>query len=445
MLRIVQPGTENAPVVALWFCDARPRAQGGTADTEARAAMLRAALPGACILASHERDLGPAPALLAAIRALAPGAAESRPLVAVGWSAACQTVRTLAAAGILDGAIVLDGTSGSVPPNDAMHVAPWRAMAERARRREALFVATCTQQSYTEALPSAQRYAWTRHILEIVTGRTLDAGTELHDGALHVYSVPSAKIDASAHVAQLTQWLPRILTEHVAPWIGGGTEHPEQADTQPDTQPAPMPTAHAPVAPWRDWHLPLGSRLVLWMRAEEAANVREEPPGSNTSPRIREYLARCLRRGTEASLGITSGAWCGAMAGFGLVECALPGEAHPTPRAAGVEYEQGAMATGDWFTADDVLAGRYEPVTGDLVICDRSKSPGAPAWGRHVCVFVERHGAQLLTIGGNEGDRVRETPRMLNGHGESEPILGFIRLTRTAVVAPNVGPLETVV
>jgi len=191
----------GAPVLACWLV-------GPQMD-----AAIRAALPGCRILASTARDLAPAEA---AIRA----AGGNGPLVLAGWSAGCESVRALLLAGVEPAAVVtLDGTHASLPAAD-WQIDVWRALAEEARRGERLWIATCTQQLYVESLPAGQRFTATRHVLERAVGCELPPGAEIHEGGLHVYSVPSAAIDAEAHKAQLRDWLPRVLREHVAPWLG---------------------------------------------------------------------------------------------------------------------------------------------------------------------------------------------------------------------------------
>jgi len=414
-LRVVQRGSNAGPVLALWMV-------GPSLDDA-----LRAALPGVAIVASAARDLTPD---LEAVRRLVPHATGR--LIAGGWSAACQTVRYLVAHhyDAIDGAVCLDGTSGSVPPAER-HLAPWRRLGADARAGTRLFVATCTQQDYVERLPAATRYAWTRHVLESALAVELPAGAELHDGGLHVYSAPSAAIDGPAHVRELHR-LPELLALHVRPWLGGGWER--------DTEPAPPPVrsqgGHVLAPPTPTPPPPpstFGARLVAWYRAEMAAGVRETPAGGNTSPRIREYLAPCRRRGSEALLGLTAGAWCAAMASYGCAAVALPGEAYPAPRAAGLELQADAEEHRTWHPVSEVLSGAWEPDIGDLVICQRT----GPAWARHVCVLAAREGEVLVTLGGNEGDAIRETRRALRG-GE---VLGVVSLRQREQVDRSRGPM----
>lgn len=385
MFRVVQKGQQ--PLVVCYLV-------GSHMDAE-----LREILPGAAIVATSDSPLHPT--LAEAFHAY--GLAPSDACVLVGYSAGCQSVRWLLNQGVRPMAVVaIDGTHASIPPKE-WQLSVWRERAAEARSGEVIFAATCTQQTYVEHLPGVQAFMATVHVLERIVDVELPPGTEVHDGDLHVVSYPSKAIDGDAHIAQQREALPEMLRRYIAPLYSAA--------------PAPEP-------PWRDYQKAFGERLVLWYEVERAAGVREEPAGSNTGPRIRDYLAICRRRGTEKPLGLTAGAWCAAMASFGCDAVALPGEAYPAPRAAGFEMEQDAKETGDWHDVAELAAGTWEPALGDLVICAR----GASSWQRHVCVFLERDGDTIRTIGGNEGDQIRETVRTLEGG--AEPVLGFIQLPR---------------
>lgn len=164
------------------------------------------------------------------------------------------------------------------------------------------------------------------------------------------------------------------------------------------------------------------------------AGVREDPPGSNASPRIRMYgtVTRRREKPPEHDLTADGAAWCAKMVGFGVRSIGLPGEAWPTPRVSGVEYEDDAKEQETWHSTEEVLAGLYAPEEGDLVICNR---PG-PAWARHVCVLVSRNGGSVDTIGGNEGDRVGEATRALQGGG----VRGFVSVRQVTQVDRSRGP-----
>lgn len=365
MMRLVQRGEASAPLVVGWLV-------GPHLDAE-----LRAILPGASIAMSATATIGASKADLARARAIT---GSTGPLVVVGYSAGCQLVRELALAREPAIAwVAVDGTHASLPPKP-WQIDVWQRLAVEARRGGATLVLTATQQTYVEDLPSGA-FLSTRTVVDRVLGSPLIPGAEIHDGALHAYSVPSARIDADAHRRQQTEWLPRVLRAHVAPLLAR-----EEAPTL-----ATPPEAAAT----------LGVRLIAWMRAEAARGVREDPPGSNTSPRIREYLSACRRRGTEQPLGITAGAWCAAMVSCGLREVARGGEPYPAPRAAGVELRDDARENGTWVDPS------VKPEPGWIAILHRD----GPAWASHTCVVLEAREDGYRTIGGNEGDRIRETER----------------------------------
>lgn len=353
-----------------------------------------------------------------------------RALVLLGWSAGCQAIRAHLKAGARPQVVVaLDGTSGSVPADDAAHVAPWRELAERARAGGCLALLSHTGMTYTERLPPAQRYAATVTILRAATGWALDddgpieAPVERVEGDLHVLSCRSAAggaPDAAAHVAQVTTLLPRLLRGHVVPWLarrfppdGSGGEMP-----LPVVNGGPPATTPP---------LSLGERCVR-LSQSEAATVRESPDGSNTSARIREYLAPCARRATGAYLGLVAANWCAAGACWVQREALLPGEhgAHGY-RASGAELVDDATEVGTWRPVTVVRDGGWTPARGDLAIYHRGL-PGS--WERHVARVVEwRSDGTYRTIGANEANRWRETERRL----DDRDLLGFIAYPRDAI------------
>ena len=395
----------RAPLVVGYLIDADDRP--GQPPSVAR--LMCEALPHAAIITTVEAPIHPTWTDLETA-GVAAGWRPNESVILVGYSAGCQPVRQHVLDGRpLRGVIVIDGTHASLPPA-AWQVSVWKALADRAALCEGLFVATCTQQLYVEHLaqPESLPFMATRHVLERVLGEALPPGTEIDRGDLHVRSYPSANVDKAAHIAQAREVLPDMLRRFVAPLYPPPT---------PDTDTDPVGGT------WHDPTLPLGARLIDWYQSEKAAGVREVPDGSNTSPRIREYLAICRRRGTEVPLGLTAGAWCAAMASFGLDQVARPGEWYPPPRAAGIEMEEDAKANGSWRPMAQFHSGDWVPEPGDLVICQRGTG-----WERHVCAFVERVGDRIATIGGNESNIVGVSLRPIAGG--TEPILGFVELDR---------------
>jgi hypothetical protein len=160
----------------------------------------------------------------------------------------------------------------------------------------------------------------------------------------------------------------------------------------------------------------IGEQLLAWYMTELRNGVCEVPPGSNTGPRIREYHSVAMRDGRR--LGLTKGPWCASMASYGLSRLTPP--AWFVPRCSGYELEQDAKAAGAW---------RDKPsVVGDICILSR---PGE-AWQRHVCCVVDMpdDSGHFVTVGGNEGDRVKVTDRNM----VDAAVRGFICLPRPGAV-----------
>lgn len=379
--RVVQRG--RGPLVACYLV-------GDVCDPD-----LRAALPGAPIVARSDAPLTPTRPDIDGIRTAA--GADSR-TVLVGWSAGCQPIRYYLRNGLDASAVVcLDGTSANYPTPEPWQIDTWAMLANSARRGETVFVATCTQQSYVEQLrPTAERpndhpYMWTRHVLQRAIGQDIPPGFEVHDGGLHVFSHPSASIDGAAHIREVREHMPELLRRYIAPIYG---------DALPDTEPMPAVVGGT-----------LGERCVVWCEAELAAGVREEPAGSNTSPRIREYLAPAYRRATGQLLGLSSGAWCAAAQSFAQRSCLLAGEAGAHGYyASGVELAESAKEVGTWREPG------WTPRRGDLCVLVRAGSdPATASWERHVVRVVDvRADGTWISIGGNEADRWRYTTRRLD-------------------------------
>lgn len=217
------------------------------ATSEASKARLRQALPGFAIVITGEAPRIQTDDDLADARALA-GSTVDAPLVLVGWSKGCQTIRTLLEASVDAAAVVCaDGTHDTWP--HATHLPSWIRLAERARREERCFVASCSQQTYVEELPDAEGgpFMATVHVLEAIVGRDLPPDTEVHEGGLHVFSCASERIDRAAHERQQTEVLPELLG-FVAAWFD---DEPDTLVDVGDSTAAAAPWEE-PVAPWRE-------------------------------------------------------------------------------------------------------------------------------------------------------------------------------------------------
>lgn len=165
---------------------------------------------------------------------------------------------------------------------------------------------------------------------------------------------------------------------------------------------------------WQDQHLSMAERTILWSMNEMSLGVKEVPQGSNTGPRIKDYLSPCMRDGNR--LGLSAGDWCAAFASAAQHACLVPGSVlRHDYRASGIEIEQDAKDQGQWYTLDKIAC----PKEGDLAILKR----GTESWQRHVCRVVDFDASgNMVTIGGNEGGTIRLTKR----HIKDPAVLGFV-------------------
>ena len=149
----------------------------------------------------------------------------------VGFSIGCSRVRTLRVAGASAGAFLLvDGTHANWPPQP-WQIAWLRDLAELARGRKALLVASHTYQTYTEKIPG-HPFASTVTVLRRATGFALAHGgppeapivsrdpfTGPPNSGLWVYSYASAEADYEAHKYQGGPALHALAAAHLAPWL----------------------------------------------------------------------------------------------------------------------------------------------------------------------------------------------------------------------------------
>lgn len=165
---------------------------------------------------------------------------------------------------------------------------------------------------------------------------------------------------------------------------------------------------------------------------ELGSGVKEEPPGSNSGPRIREYLAPCVRGDRNAKLHLTASNWCQAFASWCCYQALLPTDKGPPHgyRAGVVEAiadvrDPNAKWTGRWVSVAEMRATGWCPFPGDLAIYDRSiKGKPETSWYRHVnrvVSFDEKEGT-FRTVGGNEGQKVS----LAEQHITKSSLLGFI-------------------
>lgn len=419
MMRLVQAAPSRGAPIALCYLIGPERD-----------AALRAGLPGCEIRATVEAPLHPD----------APPA--GRAVVLVGWSAGCQSVRAHLLAGVRPPAVVaLDGTHASLPQPLPWQVEPWQAVAEEACAGRACAVLTCTDQLYTADLPVGSRFMPTRTLLERVLARPLTPGEDIDDADLHVWPYASARIDGPAHVRQVVEVLPRALAV-VASWLSGrgavtmspgeaarlvalsddvaaGRFGLDDALARAATELATPPSFEEPKP---EAPAPLGERALAW--SLEQLGRGEEPPGSNGGPWVRELLAPCRRRGSEAWLGLAAGNWCAAFASSAMSIVLEPGETPPHGyRAAVAELVADARAAGAWH---DVAEGA--PVwPGDLAIFRRDGQDPRTGGTGHVGRVEELHqDGGYTTIDGNHQNAVGRVERRLM----DADLVGFIAYPR---------------
>lgn len=150
----------------------------------------------------------------------------------------------------------------------------------------------------------------------------------------------------------------------------------------------------------------------------------------NTSDRVREYLAPCVRDldgdGEAERLGLKSGDWCAAFASWCMLQAWEDGCEFPHEYRAGVvEIVADARKRGAWHDVEEVRSGKWTPSKGDLLIWDR-RDPKRPStsWWRHVNRLIKYDPIRetLQTIGGNEGRAVRTAVHEL----AAPKLLGFV-------------------
>jgi hypothetical protein len=352
--RVVQRG--RGPLVACYLV-------GDQCDPD-----LRAALPGAPVVATAEAPLTPTRADLDRART-ASGANDET--VLVGFSAGCQSVRAHLLAGVDARAVVCaDGTHASVPPAP-WQIQVWKSLVEKARRGECVFAASCTQMTYVERIAVGQpgRATSTRHVLEQASGEILTPGSEMHDGGLHLLSCPSADVDHDAHVAQQRVTMPEMLRRFVAPALG---EAPAPSTKRSTDDPGWMVLAEA--------------------EADLTAGIREH--GHNAGPEIEELYLK--------PMGLPPGSsYCAAAVCSWIRRARSKGALVPITGAPGAKATMAQLdAAKLWTPKKKLWAGNLRP--GNLLVWDRS-DPSRPetAWQGHIGIVVAVGREVVWTIEAN--------------------------------------------
>lgn len=416
--RLVQQGSPDQPLVLGWLI-------GPALDP-----MLRAKLPGFEIRMSQERDLTPN---------LPP---SGRKVVLIGWSAGVQSLRSILLRGYEPAAVVaLDGTAANFPTPAAWQIGTWRHLILDALGGKCCAVLTCTNQLYTETIPSP--FMATRHVLERASGEDLSppAGgvRRVEKVGLRLWSYASKTIDGAAHVEQVVKVLPEAL-DVVRAWLGSeesitmsaadaarlvqisddvaaGRTSLDDAMARLDEAPAQVPADEPPApedVPAEAPRLSLGERALAWSVAH--IGLRETPPGSNAGPEISLWLAACERGGKP--IGITSGSWCAAFASAAQSSVIAQDEALRHGRRAAVrELVEDARKLSTWRDTT------YRPQRGDLAIFKRvGADPRLGGEGHVGRVESMSESGAYVTVDGNHGDAVARVARTL-----ADPdLVGFI-------------------
>jgi len=161
---------------------------------------------------------------------------------------------------------------------------------------------------------------------------------------------------------------------------------------------------------------PLHDNVVRIALAEYQHGIREDPPGSNTGPRIREYQAATWLGGTGWPWCVSFALWCWKQAGVVL----------PYRGAGAWAYLDWARKAG-WAVHD---ADRAIP--GDLVVFNIGAG--------HMAILREsvRHG-EVPTVDGNVDDAVGLRTRSLN------TVRGFVHITEQPVAVEAKPPMFEVI
>lgn len=339
------------------------------------------------------------------------GVSEDIPIILIGFSAGCQSVRACLLGNVVEklaGVAVFDGTHGAVPPLD-WQINVWKNIAVKARNKELIFIATCSNMNYTKKIPIGQpgRATPTREILESVLNVTLNPDSEVfQDGLIFAKCYPSKSLDKEAHIYQQRVVMPDMLSRFM--------NFPENETSTIQTLRPNTETPIPDLKPWKDPYCSFRHRCLMWCENELASNVQEIPPGSNDGPRIREYFSVPSFRRNGNPLHISKSPWCASAQCCAHVECFLEGD-NPPPeaRVSGIELENDAKRLGKLYTG--------EPQPGDLAIFKRGTG-----WERHVTRVksVNSEDRTFTTLGGNEDNTWKETV-----HEAFDPLLtGFIQV-----------------
>lgn len=324
--------------------------------------------------------------------AVAAGTVFRRPCVLVAYSAGYALVRAFLRGGErhhLDGVVLLDGLHAALQPGPGrrprfLDLVPWEQLARRAVSGPPVFYVGHSD------VPTAG-YASTTETAQALAALVPPRGNFVVR-AYDLHSDPRAE-----HGAALTVWGPGFVQEALDR----------------------IPCAQAPAPP-----RPLGLRALELSIQELRAGIREEPPGSNTAPRIREYFSGATRG--DRPLRLRAGPWCAAAASWACYQALGPGEVPPHGwRVSGLELERDARRLLRWHPRHEAVGRLWLPRPGDLAIYHRGRVGG---WQRHVVRVAgpPDSAGMFLAIGGNEHDAWAYSDRRC----DDADLYGFIEYPR---------------
>ena len=171
--------------------------------------------------------------------------------------------------------------------------------------------------------------------------------------------------------------------------------------------------------------------------ASSFVGAHEDPPGSNTQPRVDAAIGtRTVRNGKW--IDVKGLEWCARFASgmawlcAGGVDRALSwtpeayrAGAEPLPfgmRAAVSELVADAVASGAWRSRES----GYVPSPGDLAVFRRGGHDPTTGGLGHVAIVEQFAGPPYVTVGGNESDEVRMTQRDLTKETDGNELVGWI-------------------
>lgn len=235
-------------------------------------------------------------------------------------------------------------------------------------------------------------YASTTQVAQEVT-RIVGKGNVAWGLRVQAFNLRGPTEQAREHGDALHVWGPEFLAGAVADVL-------ERVGVAPPVAPAP------PLLSTNS----LGRLALEVALGELDARVREEPPGSNSGPRIREYLSGCERDGKPVS--IPAGDWCAAAITWCLMMAArAAGVASPILRRLAVrEATADGIAAGLWRSK----ASGYIPQPGDLTVYTRVAGESPLTGGRgHINIVAHVDDATTyVTIDPNAGvEWARKTRR----------------------------------